>query len=500
MRILGLLSILLVIVACTPETNNGRIIEVTLAPTETPAMIFVTPTSNPTAIPTIAIASETPTMTPTLTLTPTPDVIAQQAQCESILANLYSQASDLCLGSPSGFFCNAGLPPVTDPGGAIASSLGVPGALVEAELLTSVQTSPLNTNNSGGVMWLHLEDRTRMNALMLGDVTVKNSTDPNSGLQPWQSFIVETAPSQLACDGIPYNSLVVQGAYGIETDIVINGVSIALTGSLVIQTIEQSTTFMMIEGLATLSVLGRNYQVFAGQQISVPYDNGNFGFPANIAEGVTPLLRTRIADIPVMLLDRPVLIPQPGYAFTQGNVNMRAKPDIESRLLYQVPPETNLSILGQNTEGTWYHVRLGNGETGWIRGDLLVTSLGLIDASYDLTPEPPQRLGDLGKNATVISAQGGNLRSAPDTSFGVITTLAQGTEVELIGRSSYSPWVKVDAGGTVGWMALITLETRSAIGFLPIDYTAPLPVARPTSVPILNFGGGHAYPDPSGGQ
>jgi hypothetical protein len=105
----------------------------------------------------------------------------------------------------------------------------------------------------------------------------------------------------------------------------------------------------------------------------------------------------------------------------------------------------------------------------------------------------------LGKIGTIKVAQGGNLRRAPDVSFPVLQTLPEGTVVTLLSRSPYSPWVKVDAAGTIGWLALITLETRVAIPFLPVDYQAPLP-PQPTPTPQFSFGGGHAYPDPSGGQ
>jgi uncharacterized protein YraI len=99
----------------------------------------------------------------------------------------------------------------------------------------------------------------------------------------------------------------------------------------------------------------------------------------------------------------------------------------------------------------------------------------------------------------VVAPSGGNLRQAPDVQFPIVDTLDQGKVVELLARSPYSPWVKVDAGGQVGWMALITVETDTVIGFLPIDYDVPLPPG-PTATPIFAFGGGHAYPDPLAGQ
>jgi hypothetical protein len=71
-------------------------------------------------------------------------------------------------------------------------------------------------------------------------------------------------------------------------------------------------------------------------------------------------------------------------------------------------------------------------------------------------------------------------------------TLPAGTTLNLMARSPYSPWVKVENGGVVGWAALIALETQAVIEALPIDYDVPPPPA-PTQVPG-SFG--NAFPDP----
>lgn len=492
----------LMVTACTSQP--GAVVEIdSNRPTFTPVIVYVTPTTEPSPFPTIDISTEVPTATATLTPTVTPDGVAMQAQCQSALLALYERAGELCLGSPSGFFCNGGATPALQPAGNIANSFAVPGALVDADLIDSITLPPFGTDARGGVVWVHLSDTVMMNGLLLGDVTITNASE--EGFPKWQSFTIETHATPQKCDTAPPSAFVVQGPYGASTRLVINGTSVDLDGSLIVQTSEDAdatssyTHFIVIEGDATVTVLGRRYPLVAGQQISVPYAVSNFTFPLDLPAGVIPLQAMRIDGVPVLLMDRPVLLPQPGYALTQGNVNMRAEPGIEGRLLYQVPPDSILSILGTNEERDWFHIRLGNGETGWMSAELLVHSIGEINAVYDATPEPPQRLGALGNSATVVTAQGGNLRVGPDTEFGTVATLAQGSEVTLLSRSPYSPWVKVDTGGQVGWMALITLETQAAIGFLPIDYQAPLP-ARPTPVPVFDFGGGHAYPDPRGGS
>lgn len=491
-----LIGMLFLILACQPE-QAAVIVEITQAPSQ-PRIIYVTPTQEPTAIPTVSISSPTPTLTPTLTPSPTPDIAAQEAQCSAVLTTLYTQASELCLGEASGAFCNGGIAPYAEPQGRIANTLGQSGALVEAGILDLVQTSPLLTDNSGGVVWMRLQEATTLNALMVGDVTVRDATPTDGSFDPWLSFIVETG-GEVACNTAPRSAFIAQGPYGAIASFVVNGVSLDLSGTVVIQTIGDETHFTALEGRSRLTVFGTSRDFYAGEQVNIPYDADNFSRPIGNPPEPQPLSFSEIRNLPIVLLDRPVLLPQPGLVRTINRTNMRAEPDEEAQLLYQVPSDEPLSILGHNPEDTWYHVRLGNGETGWMRQDLVDGTTGEVATSYEATPIPPQRLGTGANRGIVIAPQGGNLREAPDVSFRVLATLPRETEVELIARSNYSPWVKVDTGTQVGWMALITLETNSVIQFLPIDYTAPLPVG-PTSTPVLSFGGGHAYPDPRGGS
>ena len=102
-------------------------------------------------------------------------------------------------------------------------------------------------------------------------------------------------------------------------------------------------------------------------------------------------------------------------------------------------------------------------------------------------------VGELGLKARVLAPVGVNLRNAPDVSFEKLTALPFGTEVDLLARSPYSPWVKVDVDGVIGWLALITLETQVVFEALPMDFDVP-PPPPPTRVPG-SFGS--AFPDPS---
>jgi uncharacterized protein YgiM (DUF1202 family) len=156
-----------------------------------------------------------------------------------------------------------------------------------------------------------------------------------------------------------------------------------------------------------------------------------------------------------------------------------------------------LTVLGANPDNTWYHVRTGDGQTGWMLGELLSTNLGTITATYSETPMPPQRLGELGRRARVAAPGGVNLRQGPDIAFQPMGVIADGTLVDLLARSPYmNGWIKVDVGGTIGWLSLLTLDTQAFIDALPIDYNAP-PMPIPPTPTRIPGSFGNAFPDPN---
>jgi uncharacterized protein YgiM (DUF1202 family) len=382
----------------------------------------------------------------------------------------------------------------------VNSTMSVQGSLVEVAVVEGVRTPPLLSNNSGGLMWVRIEEPLNITALLLGDVDLRDVTPDDGGLAQWQSITVVTNNQEDTCASKPYSMFVAQGPWGRTTRLAINGVSLELRGSIVIQTHGEQTYFISIEGETQLTIFGQVRRLFAGQELAVTYANGDFTRPSEVPSTAAPLTFEYIRNLPITLLDRPALLPQPGYVSTNAVVNIREEPSIESeRLFSNVPEDLALSILGMNIERTWYHVRLPNGETGWIREDLVSGEVGEITAFYDTRPAPPERFGDAAHSARVIAPSGANLRQAPDVQFQVLDTLSEGTEVEILARSPYSPFVKVDTGSQIGWMALITIETTAVIQFLPIDTDVPLP-PRPTTTPVFVYGGGHAYPDPNAGQ
>lgn len=484
--------------ACGQREDGAEFIDIGQEATA-PAVLVVTPTSVPTRVPTAVRIL--PTTIPTATDPPIENAdkgapLLSSDTCDAALERLYTSAGDLCLTGPTGYFCNGGSAPTVEPA---SDALNAPGSLVDASSLDGLRSAPLGVRESGGLVWLRLEENILLDAVLIGQVSIRNAVPEGSDFAKWRSFVIESGTAEPTCEDVPRTgAMILQGLYGQSARMAINGVSVEINGTVIVLTQGQLTKFIAIEGQIYLRWYGQLITLNVGEQLNLGYPPGDWSRPLAAPARSSLLEYDLIKDLPIVLFDRPVPIPQPGYAQTQGGVNMRTAPDINSQLLFQVPAGETMAVLGVSRDGEWLHIRLGNGETGWMSAALLAKKLGDIRNVYDITPEPPQRYGKLATRAIVNVPAGGNLREAPDTAFRIKHTLPYGTEVELLARSPYSPWAKVDANGEVGWMALFTLRTESVIGSLPIDYFVPLP-PRPTATPSFSYGGGHAYPDPASG-
>jgi uncharacterized protein YraI len=408
--------------------------------------------------------------------------------CSAALQTLWTNASSACVNKPSAYICNGGAPPAAEPSGLVSNALAPIGALVELSTVDAIRTSAIHSD-SLGVAWMRMPDPINVTALVIGEVTLFDVTPPD--FPAWTSSIIQANPAPPTCAAAPRNVVVLQA--GTQSRLAINGSSLTFTGTLLVSTDDNNTIFIGLEGQATVLAHSQQQTLSAGQQINVAHPPGNASTASAPPNAPIPLDLSYLNGLPVPLFDRPLILPQPGFASTQGAVNLRVSPDVYSGVITQVPGGQPLTILGRNEDNTWLNVRLSDGQTGWMLMELLATNLGTISAVYSSTPLPPQRLGELGTRARVRAPAGVNLRRGPDATFASIGTVGDGTLVDLVARSPYANgWIKVNSGGTVGWLSLLVLETQAFIDALPVDYQAP---AMPTATPIPGMGG-NAFPDP----
>jgi uncharacterized protein YraI len=430
---------------------------------------------------------------------PEPPLYAQTAPtpasaCALTMNALWIGATEACIGKPDGYLCNGGAPPAAEPQGAVANALAPVGALVDIASVDAVRAPPYADNGIGGIIWLRRAAPNALSMLIVGDVTLQDTTPPD--LPAWSAMILSSNLTRSVCSEAPANVLVLQSPLNGSARAAINGVSFLLSGTALVYTTPDATIFASLTGLGAVIGFGQEQPLWAGQQVVVRYAPGSYAAPINAPAPAMPFDPDPIRNLPTALLDRPIIVPQAGNVTTLGAVNLRTEPNLNAAVLVQVPGGENLAVLGASSDGLWYHVRRQTGESGWMLGELLGRNVGAITARYYETPLPPQRLGDLGTRARVIAAGSINVRTGPDPLFPPLGTLASGSVVTILSRSPYSPWVRVDVGGGVtGWVALIALDTRAYIDALPIDPRVPPP---PTITPLPGSFG-NAFPDPNAG-
>jgi uncharacterized protein YraI len=255
------------------------------------------------------------------------------------------------------------------------------------------------------------------------------------------------------------------------------------TAYSVLQTIPQGTQ---------LTVLGQDA---SSTWLSVQLPDGTQGW---IARFLTDFGGT-VATVPTPALTPadvlPPLAPPASTAtdviVAQGtaNVNMRTGPSTLYSVIRTLPQNTQLTVLGQDSTGTWLSVQLSDGTQGWIAryltnyiGTAPVFAAPPLSAPTLAVPPlaaPPTTIDATGGAVVVSGAANVNVRTGPSTAYSVIRTVPQGTPLTVLGQDAANSWLWVRfADGTEGWIA------RFLTNYAGIAPTVSAPVlAQPSLAP-----------------
>ena len=116
------------------------------------------------------------------------------------------------------------------------------------------------------------------------------------------------------------------------------------------------------------------------------------------------------------------------YGVTTANVNMRKGPGTSYAKITTIPSNSYVPVI--RSENGWYLVGYDDYE-GWISGKYLKVEL----EEYD---------------ETAITKVNLNMRKGPGTSYGIIKTIPEATEVIVL--SVDGDWTKIDSNGDIGWV------------------------------------------------
>lgn len=125
---------------------------------------------------------------------------------------------------------------------------------------------------------------------------------------------------------------------------------------------------------------------------------------------------------------------------------------------------------------------------------MLMLVIGLIFAATFITPARagnPQQIA-FEQPILVVNTSFLNIRTGPSVRFTVLTTVAGGTELPVLGVAGDGVWYQVAAGGQAGWVNAEFTVGRGAFQNVPlvtVDINQAAPVAQTQSITIAPVAG-----------
>lgn len=287
-------------------------------------------------------------------------------------------------------------------------------------------------------------------------------------------FTVTLAQPTLAQDRaangvVTTGSLNVRSAPGVEFPVVATadqGHVVAVLGRQANSTWVQVRTFSGVVGWAN-----SNYMV-----MDVPLNNlpvvGSSG-------GTTPPPSGQVPAIGVV---------------NTGAVNVRSGPSYGHPIITIAYQGYTFTLLGRTADSAWAKVQMVDGTQGWVNfgaldTNVLASTLPITDAP--ITPPAGTAVG-------VVNTGALNLRSGPGLQYGRIAATYNGHVVQLLGRNTFSTWLKIRLfDGQEGWVNAKYITTTYPIGNLPVMWDDAVIPGAPTAMVVTGNLNVRTGPGPS---
>lgn len=144
-----------------------------------------------------------------------------------------------------------------------------------------------------------------------------------------------------------------------------------------------------------------------------------------------------------------------------------------------------VKLLGRSANGTWlyilFHERaLGWIETVWVSTAVSVPVLPIVDdikapVGVDALQWLPGFIGGGAPGAATVSAAAANIRTGPNSSYPLVTSVLRGTVLTLLGRNEGASWVYVSTPtGVQGWISSALISTSVRLASLPLAPFTPI--------------------------
>jgi len=179
---------------------------------------------------------------------------------------------------------------------------------------------------------------------------------------------------------------------------------------------------------------------------------------------------------------------------TGDGLQVRVGPGTAYEVRTSLAEGDEVNVLGRDEMGDWVKVGLDSGAEGWVAAEFVdvgdnlkavpvITPEPIATPTTELTPTampsptvPPEATAAPTAVPTVTvpiasRTTGGGLRmrSGPGTDYEVLTFLAEGQEVNVLGRDETGEWLKISLdSGEEGWVAAEFVDVDVSVETLPI--------------------------------
>lgn len=163
------------------------------------------------------------------------------------------------------------------------------------------------------------------------------------------------------------------------------------------------------------------------------------------AEGNVGWINTKDTTYPLEPLADEMLAPDTLLEITaDSGLRLRDTPTTAGSILDVLAKGTKVKALGPISKG-WIKVD-SDGTTGWLSKEY--TKIIKLAKPKAATADDHIATG----TKLIITSDGLNLRSGPDTDSRIITSLPKDTELTVVGSKIQNGWVNVTSGGFTGWV------------------------------------------------
>lgn len=151
-------------------------------------------------------------------------------------------------------------------------------------------------------------------------------------------------------------------------------------------------------------------------------------------------------------------------------LNVRTGPGIQYSIITTLVKNQTVNLTGyRNADANWVQITMSDGTKAWLSGKSYYLQTNVNIANMPVWQGTPSSPAPTSGTGNIQNAYYVNVRSGPGVSYPVITAVASGTNVTLIGRNGNSTWLKMRLpNGTIGWMNAYYVSNSASFPSLPV--------------------------------